>query len=898
MQSHRTVLVAASLSVLALLAVWVMFKAPHSAPVPPASDADTAHVADQPATPEPGDSRQTAPDWDPDYDPDDEGYKAPFDDGYVGMRVQLWDADADEPLRRMPCDEGVSFRVNWRYTAVPERDLFWDRRFATDNGETTDDDGVVEASVSPWSMALPVPLGWHLWSSATAVFRELAGAYSIGTSAPIRVNLRRSAELELVVLDAEGRPVSNERVSLAWDALSSRAPLDEVRWAAMDDEEEPGRVSPDHWFGGELPGVKLRMGRWHFGDDAVYHRGSSNPTSSLSGWTDRAGMVRATGMLPDRFELVVGGERFTGVIELVPGENRHVVELDTLRDNLINLRVEWHGPDAERPRDLGVGIIAWRDDGPIKPSLSESFAADRTSTVLYDDTITGIPDGLWLVYADGGDVGEGRLIDLRGGEEQSVTLNVGPATAATLELEFVYEGVRLAHPVGTLTQLSGTTMDLGEGSQARDSTWRLPSGPYVLNVPGMPPRRLDLGAGQARKETIRIPSVAVTVSVSAELRQLLAPEDGVLWFSLQEKDNDQKRFTFEIDDAFAESEEHEGMAALPDDAEITPGWRLEFRSPAGTYDWVLAGEANLRISGPITLSALRPPVLNLDLRNLPGLEVLELTLPGFDDDNPPLLSVLDPADQDAQALPSVHHRLVSLAATAPQMLDLGEGRRLVVGPPGNLIVQVECVARGRSVQRLVTLPGRAQIASSELDYSVSRLELVGEARFRRVWIQGFHEGVGDVLLGLGVNDVPQGRIELRVHRRSQSLGDDVDEVAVHVIEISRDRHKLDLDSLEYVQCGDAEVRVMFPPSVRLEREYDGAPMLYALESLSRSFNGQPLRWSARSLRRHIISADPYRIEVEFRGFLPGSYRIIPWEGAQAADWVEFTIEPGRTVRVE
>jgi hypothetical protein len=899
MQKHRTIFAAAVLSALALVASWAVFNAPDDAPAPRtgagAPDTDPARTSGK--TPAADTSRPSGDEATPDDDYDDDDYdEDPFGGERVRMRVQLWDVDADQPLRQAHCESGQGFQVDWDYTDEdnPVRTSSRGGWYRGVDG-VTDDNGVIEVKVTRWRIDLPIPSGWALWSSVTAIHGELVEAYTTNSPDPIRVNLRRSADIEIVVQDSEGRPVPNELVRLFWDAQNSSAPLDDARWVVIERGYDRPRRVEDFWSDIEVRAVEISWGMQSLWDEGGREWDGYGLYSPYFSWTNQDGAIHVKGILPDRFKLTVGEDRYSGAIKLVPGQNRRVIELDSPRDNLVNLRVEWHGPEVENPRVMKIGIAAWRHDGRIKPADGTTRTVDGATALVLEDTVTGIPDGQWLVYADGGDVGEGRLIELRGGEERNVTLNVGLAYAATLDLEFVYDGVRLDYPVGELALLHGKSLGLEEDGQGRDPTRTLPPGPYTLRVPGLPPRRIDLRAGEKRKETVRIPAVAVTVSVSAELRRLLAPEDGVVWFSLTETSGNQKSLTFEIDQALEKSEEHEGQTALPHDKEMAPGWRLEFRSPAGTYNWVVVGEGGSEVEGQVTLEAGSAQTLNLDVHNLPGLGVLELSLSGFDDDRRPYVSVKSMASLDLDLPRFSYGGLMPFpAAFSPRVIDAGNNRMLVLAPPGEMVLQVECLTRRRWLQRVVTFPGHARVASSELDYPTSKLEMVSELDASNLRVQVYCEAVGDVPLDMGLNEVPRGRLELTVYRR----GGDHYDIAVHVLEVSGDKYELDLDSLEYREVGHAKVNVAFPASANIERDYDGAPQLYALEWLDRRFSGHPVRWSGRGLKREVVGVNPYTVAVVLEGFPPGEYRLIPWESAGVGDWIEFTIEPGQISHVE
>lgn len=738
---------------------------------------------------------------------------------------------------------------------------------------------------------LPIPEGWWLWTDHNELATTLARLPDSPLTRPVDVHVRRSAILQVNVIDHYGRAV----------------PACDIEWAEVD-RPQWLQYGVDVTFDYRLPSQDVydtiedartlaayREFGARAGDGSVLEMARSpvnagGPANDV----DAGGRWRSGGFSPGRMLVVasgVGGGVGSADVMLSPGSNRVEVMLEAPLLSAVSVRVEC------RDEDIARSLVIDFSASPAGPAgtdcgfddrLRASWVVGQSAPGVWECVVVGLVSGLWRFEADTG---------LRYGCN-SVTMEVGPASHQSATILIGERAVASWSPVvqfagqvlaeASVFVLGGRYETPGELQATFDEAtrecrnWRLLAGTYSAWAPGLDPITFTLAPGDMRSDVFDIPSKQVTFSVGARLTALLAPQRMELQLNLYSDDMWQsaQEHLYSIDAQLRAGDVYYDM--------LSPSASRVWTLPPAVYRWELVGE-DCALSGIRSLHGQAAESVLFELDQTPELCALEVMCDGFSAEDLPEVEL-------GQGATRMARRTVGSAANmrVPEgrVLKAGPGHFVIVASRGDVVVEVSCSGKPDTT-RVAACPGRLLVTPADFDAGPCELTLTGAPAedIELAW----HSVVGEIRMREGVNQMPVGKLTLVVGRTVNK----VSRSARTQVDLTPGATTLDLACLDYQAAGRVSFSCCGRGGVAPGEDHwwmSGKPLLWRVDCPD-ELVGEPPRLSDGLAARYVRPGLPPRFVVPEIELPPGRYRVIPWEGAPEKFWVTFQVRSGEHTRV-
>jgi len=929
---HQITLLLVLLVAVLTVAWWLAGSASPDAQPPIATpDTSPAKASNRPDTRPNNDTPEidtTAPD---DSEAQDAAEVEDPDDTYVDDRpgerrqahVEYFDLDSGEIVANSTFVtylwylrlEESAWSIGWAYRSAFER-----------HPGSTDDAGrapvriLVQTEYDQIELAVPIPLGWFGWFCIEEAALNLKAQSEAETPEPVRLPLRRAADLEIQVVDAQGRPVPNHWVMVVWTLRDSAAPFTASRrWVHEDEEytewmwQENLELMNDHGCSIGQIGIHDRF--WPADEDdeddgwerRQFIRFSDYDSRNLfdaddshSFETNAEGRMLVPDLMPCRHSIALLDTRHNFVIQeisLVPGLNTYRVQLETLLWNTLEVEVLWQGPEEERPERVEVGLTPIIDGAMLGLMYVEyeDVVVGPAPGPLASLTVSRVADGTWLVRADAvslGDQGPSNLgasqsVEVTGGITQRVTLVLTPNSWASFAGEVRFDGAELEDLEMTFRTVHGhsyRTFSGGEGVE-------LPSGDYLLVIPGVGTRPIRLGPGESRREVIDVPSGSATFSIADDLFALMSQASSSVDLRLGAADNELDKVVSAILRQAPDSPDpaDQTFRLLANGAGLMPDLTVSGRLPAGEYRWSLAGDHTL--SGSFTVAAGQDLRVHFGWDNLPGSGVLEVEFTGFGADDVP-----DVSAATASELQNWRVRQKFEETGSASVVRIAADRVLVIARPGT--VQLEFKQFGRhnpGGTRFATVPGRLRITAADLEVPTGEVVIMsGSGRNIPFRFELRHPTFGSWPVWAGEYQLPRGEWSLMaVHDRS--VGGK--HYAFERIVVGEHPVTVDVDDLTWHGPEAVHLKISLPGNAALHTHPDDLIEAYVIEFLDSRLGEMPLRAMITDVRVLALTTSPFEISFWPVYLLPGNYRLVSRSDKSGSSAVHFTVRPDQDTQV-
>lgn len=776
-----------------------------------------------------------------------------------------------------------------------------DRAAAEHQEGERDSDAELSPNTGELRVLLPVPEGWWLWTDHNELATTLAHLPDHPLTRPIDIQVRKSAMLDVNVVDNHGRGVP--ACEIDWHEVSR------PQWLQYGVDVTFGhKLAPQDALD-EIEAVRFRSALSEFGaragDGSTLKDDQWPPASSpRKNDLDAGGSWRSGGFSPGRMLVVAsaarGGVGFADVI-LSAGSNRVEVMLEGSALSTVRVRVEARGEAGATEESMDVSV------GPAGPAgtgcgfddcWNRRWNVARSAPGVWECVIMGLPSGRWWFGAGNWRTSgtNSVTVDVLPASGQTVTILVGEGARATWTPMVYFAGKPLSE--ATVFLLGGEyespqdfTAEYHEASGTFEPFTPM-AGTYTAWAPGLDPFTFTLAPGEKRRDTFIIPSKRVTFRVGPELAALLAPERMELLLNLYCEgawDSNQEHL-YSIDKHLRETDEHYDVLS----PKTTRDWSL----PPGNYQWELVGE-DCAISGQRSLHGQAAEEVLFELNQTPELCVLEVKCEGFRVEDLPDIELRGPATGTARrqvgtAGPSISYPDKALKG---RVFETALGQYVILSPRGEIVVEFSCFGKPDTT-RVVACPGRLDFTPSDFQTGRCEVTLV-DSRAGDMEL-AWHSLVGQVYLREGMNCLPPGTLTLVVSRLVVGAGiRPRSQTAVTQLELLPGATELALADLLYQDTGSVSITCYGRGGAAAGEDHwwmGGNPGVWRLECLDQLIAGSP-RWITGLDASSVQAGLPARFVVAGVELPPGRYRVIPWEGAPEKFWVTFQVRAGEHTHV-
>ena len=743
---------------------------------------------------------------------------------------------------------------------------------------------------------LPVPEGWWPVTDCGTAADALTKAFE--SRETVDVTVRRNADLEVAMLDSDGRRIEDANIALTllgdrWEEsewASTYCDIYDFTWERFWARESQERLETGRALrvNAAFEGKELQSPEW----------GNAELQNT---WRD----------IPSAKFAIVGTHLTLGVAvaveELRPGQNYVEIRIPTEPTADLNVRVEWHG---EAPGQGAAPLIQLRKSSPLGPaeSITREWDLSAKPEGIWEGTITGLEPGWWCLTAIGGNRrSEGASVAFvaEADGEQDIRLCVGPSAVGTWRPDVRLDGRALR--ATNIILLGGGEHELKthlvkcDPDQDNPPELQLPAGTWTAWVDGFRRHEFTLKPGETRTDTFDRETVEVKFTISEELHAVAADKKGRAKLTLAPIGEDMWKSATR--DALLEATEKQDK----DFQYLRPDKSRNWLLPEGVYRWWLS-VGDSAVWGNLTVNRGDGIEFDFTLDGMPGLKPVRIEFDGFESDELPYFEVLTESDAHVVDVgncnflndrgPDIVYPVESPWFDAAGYIELpGTTTKIAFAPPGVALVAV----RGQSVVT-TSCPGSATIGQGEEEIAL-RTELTfsgleDNARYDVEII--YPDGTTVGANGLNKKTVPQGQVRLIVQRTDYELVPE-DSSMWAEIELNIEGTPVDvrLDALEYQKYAVVDLWFRGRNDSLLRDPWwepcaeDRLPYMVALDDV---ILGQPRKLL---LIAASDSSTSDGLEFGYRNRLlrPGRYRLVPWLGAPESACREIVLKPGRNKRI-
>lgn len=834
---------------------------------------------------------------------------------FEGMSAGAPDAGVSKPRRHPPLDRRSTQADGLLELSAAEARATGDTELAKD----------VVFSGQQVDCLWPLPAGYEPAEDPAAAVARLSQLSHTPSTRPVDCFVRRAPGLTVTVKDAAGVPAPQTQVY----AIPEHAPKSLERWAAFRSVIYAAAHGERIWLpelyaeDGKSPEQMLKSlldadvrgtalsGPWcnqvvidfDYLAHLAFKEHLACQDEQYFAITDAAGQARWATLFTGRWRVMVWNARY-GLVETVVSLRDGVRDVDVVMptSTLCGLRVVTVPVGDAELEGLELTVVNVGPLGPIEShahlSAGHCFEADDLDCREFE--IGGLHAGFWQVQIWDGIALHSQVVQLLPGEFKTVEMYVGENAVGTWKplLRFgsrVVPGGEIYLQGSGYAEITSLTLDWNDELGVLE-TRALPSGQYTAWVPGLAPVKFEIRPQQATTTVFEIPAASVSFSIDGELAAVLSPDGEPLRLDLFGTG------PFESGDFFRAM----GAVLLSQDEGyefLSPGKSSNWWVPPCDYRWELHGSSQ-ELRGTLRIAPGNSAV-HFSFKNLPGLAGLEVIVADAEATNRPTLWLDDTQNEPLPTMPDVYGDRPRYMTPRSQPIQesfelaLDDGKRwLLLAPPGNYLLHVEGnETRGRYA---VNLPGAMTIRLSQLavDSDVGGIQLVtDEEEIASYTVTAIGRDYTRAMADGEFNVLELGPVTLQVTRVRYDENGDAQAVQVHSLSlvITNTEHELNLSRLPYVAAPTLTLTCQGPgdPGNTIDPWWMPANVNGpGIASISLRHEN---RWVPVLLPGPDTLCPGGRVEFSYsaRPMPPGTYRVVPWQGAADKYCREFTLEPGK-----